>query len=90
MMHVRLVALAASEDGKRAMYERVGLFVFPTGGALAQVGATVAPVTIEDDAAWDVELTISAAKIAATVIGDSAVKTYWWLRIEVFMGKASP
>lgn len=90
VMQVRLTALASSDDGKRALYERVGLFVFPVGGTLAQVGATTDVVTIEDDAAWDVALSISGGvRFAAVITGAAApVITRWKLRMEVLMGRA--
>jgi hypothetical protein len=94
ILQVRLVALASSDDGKRALYERVGLFVYPESGAgLTQVGSTVDVVTIEDDAAWNavlfVPLFTSPRRLGVTITGAAApVVTRWRLRMDVLMGRA--
>ncbi len=82
-IEAEVVAKRGNIVADRAIYERVALVYRASAGAATIQGATVAPVTVESNAAWDCDITVSVNDAQVTVTGAAGVSIYWQVKIKV-------
>lgn len=56
-------------------------------GVLSSIGPTVREYEKEQDAAWDVDLTLSGANVIVNVKGDAAENVRWTIAAEVYINE---
>lgn len=83
-MYLVKVTIVAREDATHdgAAYVIYGLFSDNAGGTTSQVGSSNTIFSVEDNAAWDASLAVSASNIQVTVTGEASKTIDWTIRSE--------